>query len=329
MPYHRVVPKADRSVPAFIEPMAARAVQHLPEGREWLYELKLDGYRALLLKDGDSIRILSRRDNDLTRSYPSIVGAAANLGATRVILDGEIVAIDENGRPSFQALQHPRKHGGNTVYYAFDVLHLEDKDLTALPLQQRRAKLPEIVGQSGILISQVLKGTARQVIEAVRSMQLEGVIAKRANSMYEPGERSGAWVKLKLDRQQEFVIGGYRPNGPSVDALLVGYYEGQDLHFAAKVKAGFVPHNRSELYRQLQPLNQEPCPFVDLPSGKSRWGSGVTADEMHEMQWVKPKLVCQVRFVEWTSEGRLRHAIYLGLRSDKDAHDVRRENLAT
>jgi bifunctional non-homologous end joining protein LigD len=308
--------------------MAARAVQHLPEGPEWLYELKLDGYRALLLRDGDSIRILSRKDNDLTRSYPSVVAAATKLQLKRVTLDGEIVAIDEAGQPSFQALQHPSKHRGSIVYYAFDVLHLEGRDLTALPLQERRSKLAAIVGQSGILISQVLKGSAAQVIEAVRGLELEGVVAKRRDSVYEPGERSGAWVKLKLDRQQEFVIGGYRPNGPSVDALLVGYYEGKELRFAAKVKAGFVPHNRSELFRQLKPLEQEHCPFSDLPSGKSRWGSGVTADEMHEMTWVKPQLVCQVRFVEWTSEGRLRHAVYLGLRTDKQATDVRREELA-
>jgi bifunctional non-homologous end joining protein LigD len=313
----------------FIEPMAARAVQQLPEGREWLYELKLDGYRSLLLKDGESIRILSRKDNDLTRSYPSIVRAAAKLEATRVTLDGEIVALDEAGRPSFQALQHPRKYRGSTVYYAFDVLHLEGQDLTALPLQERRSKLPDLVDQSGILVSQALKGSAAQIIEAVRGLQLEGVIAKRLDSVYEPGQRSGAWVKLKLDRQQEFVIGGYRPNSASVDTLLIGYYDGKDLHFAAKVKAGFVPHNRSELFRQLQPLKQQLCPFVDLPSGKSRWGSGVTADEMHEMRWVNPKLVCQVRFVEWTSEGRLRHAVYLGLRSDKNAADVHREDLTT
>ena len=317
--------KSVKAVPTFIEPMAAQAVQHLPQGMEWLYELKLDGYRALILKDRDSVRIVSRKENDLTRSYPSIVAAAKKLEAKCVTLDGEIVAIDENGRPSFQALQHQKSQRASIVYYAFDMLHLEGKDLTALPLQQRRAKLPDIIGQSGLLISQVLKGSADQVIEGVRGLQLEGIVAKRRDSVYEPGERSGAWVKLKLDRQQEFVIGGYRPNGASVDALLVGYYEGKELHFGAKVKAGFVPHTRAELFRQLQPLKHERCPFSDLPTGKSRWGSGVTADEMHEMTWVKPQLVCQVRFVEWTSEGRLRHAVYLGLRTDKDAKDVRRE----
>jgi DNA ligase D-like protein (predicted ligase) len=308
--------------------MAARAVQHLPQGPEWLYELKLDGYRALILKDHESVRIVSRNEHDLTRAYPSIVAAAGKLAARCVTLDGEIVAIDGNGRPSFQALQHQKSQRTNIVYYAFDVLHLEGKDLTGLPLHSRRAKLPEVVERSGVLVSQVLKGTAEQVIETVRSMQLEGVVAKSRNSLYEPGERSGAWVKLKLDRQQEFVIGGYRPSGPSVGALLVGYYQDEELHFGAKLKAGFVPHSRSEVFRKLQPLQQPRCPFVDLPTGRSRWGGGVTADEMHEITWVKPTLVAQVRFVEWTADGRLRHAVYLGLRNDKKASDVRREQLA-
>lgn len=317
--------KAARSTPVFVEPMAAQAVQQLPAGPDWLYELKLDGYRALLLKDGDAIRILSRKNNDLTRSYPSILTAAAKLAVKRVALDGEIVAVDETGRPSFQALQHPKSHRGPIVYYAFDVVHLEGKNLSTMPLQDRRAKLPQILGQSGILLSQVLEGTAAKVIEVVRGMQLEGVIAKRRDSLYEPGERSGAWVKLKLDRQQELVIGGYRPNGRSLDALLAGYYEGKVLRFGSKVRAGFTPYSRSELVKALQLLKQERCPFLDLPTGRSRWGGGVTADEMGEMTWVKPKLVVQIRFVEWTAEGRLRHAAYLGLRSDKNAKDVRRE----
>ena len=158
-------------------------------------------------------------------------------------------------------------------------------------------------------------------------MGLEGVIAKRKNSMYEPGERSRDWVKLKLDRQQEFVIGGYRPAAPdSVDALLVGYYEGAKLRFAGKVRAGFVAHSRRELATKLKPLHVAECPFDDLPTnGSSRWGGGVTLEEMREMRWTQPKLVVQIRFVEWTAEGRLRHASYLGLRSDKSAREVIRE----
>jgi len=151
-------------------------------------------------------------------------------------------------------------------------------------------------------------------------------VAKRRDSVYTPGERSHDWVKLKLENQQEFVVGGCRPDGESsIDALLVGYYEGSKLRFAGKVRAGLVPHSRRELAAKLAPLRIPQCPFSDLPSGKSRWGGGVTADQMHEMRWTKPELIVQIRFVEWTAEGRLRHAAYLGLRPDKSAAEVRRE----
>jgi len=322
------VPHARALIPAFIEPMAARAVAHLPEGADWLYELKLDGYRALLRKSGAQIRILSRKDYDLTASYPSVVAAALRLRAERLLIDGEIVAIDASGRPSFQALQHRSGRSAHIVYYAFDLLYLDDRDLMQRPLEQRRAELARVLGESGILMSQELPGSARRVIAAVQAAQLEGVVAKRRGSVYAPGERSGAWVKLKLDRQQEFVIGGYRPAGSGVDALLVGYYEGGQLRFAAKVRAGFTPYLRAELFKRLQRLQQPQCPFSDLPTGRSRWGGGVTAEEMQEMRWVAPSAVAQVRFVEWTAEGRLRHASYLGLRSDKDPGEVVREGSA-
>jgi bifunctional non-homologous end joining protein LigD len=158
-------------------------------------------------------------------------------------------------------------------------------------------------------------------------MQLEGIIAKRKDSHYEAGERSSNWRKLKLERQQEFVVGGYRPSGEgSVDALLVGYFENRELRFAAKVRAGLVPHVRRQLARTLSDLRQKRCPFVDLPSeGSSRWGGGVSQEDMKEMEWTRPELVVQVQFVEWTAENRLRHSKYLGLRSDKAATDVSRE----
>ena len=199
-------------------------------------------------------------------------------------------------------------------------------DLTGEPLLKRRARLARVLDGSGLLPSQELPGTAAAIVEAVRGLGLEGVVAKRKDSLYEPGERSDAWQKLKLENQQEFVIGGYRPGSNGIDALLVGYYDDTGLRFAGKVRAGFVPHLRREVFKALKPHHVDECPFVDLPNSKSsRWGGGVTADEMREMQWVKPELVAQIRFVEWTAEGRLRHAAFLGLRSDKSAREVRRE----
>jgi bifunctional non-homologous end joining protein LigD len=295
--------------------MMAKLTDKLPEGEQWTYEVKWDGYRALLLKSGDRVRLLSRKDNDLTATYPTIEAAGRKLQAETATLDGEIVALDPKGRPSFQALQHRSAHRNYAiVFYAFDLLHFNGEDLTHLPLIDRQKRLASIGKGSGILLSEPLPGTPRQVIEAVSGIGLEGIVAKRKDSRYQSGERSGAWVKLKLDKQQEFVIGGYRPGPNGVDALVVGYYEGKQLRFAGKVRAA------------LKPLQTAQCPFVDLPNSKaSHWGGGVTAEQMAEMTWVKPKVVAQIRFVEFTNDGHLRHAALLGLRSDKRASEVRRE----
>jgi DNA ligase D-like protein (predicted ligase) len=316
-----------RAKPAFVTPMAAQVVKRLPEGPNWTYELKFDGYRALIIKDEQHVEVRSRKNKDLTGMYRGIAAAGSRLNADQAVVDGEIVALDAQGSPSFQALQHRGSHPGHQiVFYAFDLLHLDGRDLTAEPLLKRRALLPRVLHGSGLLSSQELPGTVAAIVEAVRGLGLEGVIAKRKDSLYEPGERSDAWQKLKLENQQEFVIGGYRPGSNGVDALLVGYYDETGLRFAGKVRAGFVPHLRREVFKALKAPHADECPFVDLPNPKSsRWGGGVTADEMREMQWVQPELVAQIRFVEWTAEGRLRHAAFLGLRSDKSAREVRRE----
>jgi bifunctional non-homologous end joining protein LigD len=307
--------------------MTARIVTSLPEGDEWSYEVKLDGYRALVIKDGERIQLRSRTGKDLTRTYQSVAAAASRLRTAQAVLDGEIVAIDESGRPSFQALQHRAAHREHTiVFYAFDLLHEDGTDLTDLPLVTRRHRLARLLGDSGLLLSIELPGTPQEVIDAVSGLGLEGVIAKRRSSRYTPGERHSSWVKLKLDRQQEFVIGGYRPGPYGVDALLVGYHDDGGLRFAAKIRAGFTPHLRREVFVHMKDHQIRRCPFVDLPHAKaSRWGGGVTAEQMADMQWVEPTLVAQVRFVEWTAEGHLRHAAFLGLRTDKPARAVRRE----
>jgi bifunctional non-homologous end joining protein LigD len=307
--------------------MAAHVVNKLPEGREWMYEVKFDGYRALLIKDADRLQIRSRNEKDMTATYPTIAAAARQLHAEQAVVDGEIVAVDSTGRPSFQALQHRSAHPGHAIaFYAFDLLHLNGVDLTRTPLEKRRADLPAVLNESGILLSSELPGSAADVIAAVTGLGLEGVIAKRRSSRYVPGERSADWLKLKLDRQQEFVIGGYRPGPHGIDALLVGYYERSVLRFAGKVRAGFTPHVRREVFARVKPLEQTDCPFSDLPNSKtSHWGGGVTPEQMQEMRWLKPNLVAQIRFVEWTADGHLRHAAFLGLRQDKRPLSIRRE----
>jgi ATP-dependent DNA ligase len=194
-----------------------------------------------------------------------------------VVLDGEVVALDASGRPSFQALQQRSAHPNHiSVYYAFDLLHLDGDDLTSRPLVERRAKLGPVVKGSGLLLSEALESTPHDVVTAVRSLGLQGIIAKRKDSRYIPGERSSAWQKLKLDRQQEFVVGGYRPGGTGVDALLVGYYEGRQLRFAGKVRAGFTPHLRRQVFMALEPLHTAKCPFVDLPTARPRTGAAAS-----------------------------------------------------
>jgi len=187
---------------------AAKPVSELPEGDEWEYEAKLDGYRGLLLRDERGVHILSRNDNDLTRNYPPIVQAATRMPMHRVALDGEIVALDKNGRPDFQALQHSsRAH--LIVFDAFDVLHLNGRDMHKQTLEKRRSKLSDVVGDSGIRVSVELPGTAANVIASVQALGLEGVVAKLRTSPYDPALED-AWVKVRFDRHQEFVVGGYQ-----------------------------------------------------------------------------------------------------------------------
>jgi bifunctional non-homologous end joining protein LigD len=309
--------------------MAAHAVTKLPEGDEWLYEPKLDGYRALLIKDGKQLQILSRNEKDLTQMYPGIAAGGLRLKAEQAVVDGEIVALSEDGRPSFQALQHRGSHQKHLiVFYAFDLLHLDGRDLMTEPLVKRRAHLPKILGEDQtIRLSRDLPGSVAEIAQALRAAGIEGVVAKRKNSLYQPGERSNDWLKLKLDRQQEFVIGGYRPAGEGgLEELLVGYYQAKRLLFAGKVRAGFVPYMRREVLDKLKPLHIAKCPFANLPDAHAgRWGAGITADQMAGMQWTKPQLVAQIRFLEWTAERRLRHAAFLGLRMDKSPREVQRE----
>jgi DNA ligase D-like protein (predicted ligase) len=317
----------DRMRARFVPPMAAELVDRLPEGDDWMYEVKLDGYRALVIKNGDRVELRSRNDKDLTRAYPEIQRAGRGLRAESAVVDGEVVAVDASGHPSFQALQHRSAHPKHAiVFYAFDLLHLDGESFEMRSLRERRAKLAAVVKDSGLLLSEPLPGTAAQVIDAVGKLGLEGVIAKRWSARYSAGQRGGAWVKLKLDKQQEFVIGGYRPGPHGIDALLVGVFEGRDLHFAGKVRAGFTPRLRRDVFAALEPLQITRCPFVDLPNAKpSRWGGGVTAEQMQEMSWVEPRIVAQIRFVEWTADSHLRHAAFLGLRADKRPRRVRRE----
>jgi DNA ligase D-like protein (predicted ligase) len=310
-----------------LEPMLALLGESLPVGPEWSYEVKWDGYRALVEKRSSDIRVWSRRGADLTRTYPGVVAAAQTIPARDVILDGEIVALDSAGRPSFQALQHRSAAVGTIVtYYAFDLLERDRRSLCDLPLVERRRELVKAVGGSAVLLSEPLPGTPKEIAAAIRRFGLEGVIAKRLDSRYEAGQQSGAWTKVKFARRQEFVVGGYRPSGNDVDALVVGYYDGRKLYAAGKVRAGMTPRDRRDLASVLSKLKRPNCPFVNVPTSRTgRWGEGITAEDMLTLVWVAPKVVVECSFTEWTAGANLRHAAFVGLRTDKKPSEVRRE----
>src|SRR5919201_3737107 len=284
-----------------VRPMLASSASDLPAGDDWSYEVKWDGYRALAIKEDGKARLSSRNLKDLTREYPSVAGAVATLRQRSLMLDGEIVAVDSRGRPSFQALHHHSTAGIHIVYYAFDILVLDGKEWRNEPLQRRRAVLRRVVAGSPVLVSEALPGTPAAIERVVRELGLEGVIAKRQTSVYLPGKRTDAWVKVKFNRRQEFVIGGYKPNATSFDSLLVGYYDGRKLYFAGKLRAGFTPQIRVDLFARIARDAIARCPFVNLPtSSSSHWGEGITEEEMTRLRWVKPRHVVEVSFVEWT-----------------------------
>ncbi len=305
--------------------MAVRAAA-VPGGPDWTYEVKWDGYRAQVVKNGADVSLASRNLRNITAQFPEIARAAGRLAARTALIDGEIVALDPRGRPSFQALHHSATRGLSLVYYAFDLLHYNGRGLMNAPLEDRRAALSRLVTDSGLLLSEPLPGSPAQIETAVRRLQLEGIVAKRRRSRYEPGRRSHAWVKVRFARHQELVIGGYKPAAVTFDSLLVGYYDGRRLMCAGKVRSGFTPHTRAGLFERLQRITVARCPFANLPTTKSgHWGEGITAEEMGALRWVKPRLVAEIAFVEWTRDGSLRHASFIGLRDDKKARDVHRE----
>ena len=293
----------------------------------WAYELKLDGYRAIAFKSGGKVRLRSRNDNDFTNRYPSVIRGLAKL-PDETVIDGELVALDGDGRPSFNALQN---HSVSTpvLFYVFDVMVLSGRDLRNEALEIRRRALEDKIIPTlaePVRYASEINATLRDLVHSVKAQGFEGVVAKRRNSLYEAGRRSGAWLKMRINRGQEFVIGGYTIGTRTFDALIFGCYEGDRLLYVARTRSGFTPATRQQLFKRFRGLETADCPFSNLPEERSgRWGQGLTKAKMADCRWLKPELVGQFEFLEWTGDHHLRHTKFVGLREDKAARDVRRE----
>ena len=328
---HRMDPPDDpeRTPPPLdLRPMLATLAKELPRRGEWAYEMKWDGIRALALVQGGRIRLTTRNGRDVTAGYPELRSMGEALGATEALLDGEIVAIDEDGHASFQRLQR-RMHVTDraavarltkqvpVVYMVFDVCWLDGRRTTGLPYTDRRRLVEalELAGPSW-QTPPVNTDDGELALDTSRDLGFEGIIAKRLDSVYEPGRRSSAWLKIKHQLRQEFVVGGWLEGKGNranrIGALVIGNYDDNDLVYAGKVGTGFTVAELERLARLLDPLARDDSPFT---------GTGVPKDT----HFVEPELVVEVRFTEWTSGGRVRNPAYLGTRDDKDPRDVVRE----
>jgi bifunctional non-homologous end joining protein LigD len=316
----RAAPSAPGKKGAEYAPMLATLASEVPGGRGWLFEIKWDGYRAVAYLRGSEPRLVSRNGNDLTDRFSTVARALSTAIKTPdCVLDGEVCALDEDGRSSFSAMQQGT---GTLVYYVFDVLELEGKPLVDLSLEERRAELERLLDRRNrtVLLSEAF-GDGVSLLEAAAANRLEGVIAKKADSRYEPGRRSRNWLKVKTHGRQEFIIAGYtRGKGrrsKSLGSLVLAVNRGNGLEYVGNCGTGFTEKEIGKLMSKLRPLERSDPPFAAVPKmPKVRKGDVV---------WVEPKLVCEVEFAEWTHDGRLRAPSYQGLREDKEAEEVRRE----
>ena len=278
----------------------------------WVYEEKYDGIRIIAEKDGSRVRLITRNLIDRTADFAEVAAAVAKLPAPTLLLDGEVVVFDPKGISRFQLFGADTRR--RPVYVVFDCLFARGRDLRAHPLAERRAVLEKEVRPAGPLrLARRLASDGFKAFEAARERGLEGIVAKDAASPYETGKRSPAWRKVKVRAEEEFVIGGYTaPEGARTHfgALLIGAFDDGKLRYAGKVGTGFTSKSLAELAQRFAPLRRPTSPFLDAP-------------RMRDATWLEPTLVGQIGFMEKTGDGRLRHPVFLGLRDDKPANEVR------
>jgi len=306
-------------------PQLATLVATPPSGDEWLHEIKYDGYRIGARVRKGRVSLYTRNGNDWTAAFPEIAGAVEKLGLDDALIDGEAAIVLADGRTSFQAMQNAGDPGkrGTLVYFVFDLLRLNGESLDTLPLDERKARLKKLVGarKTGrIRFSEHIDGNGDAFFKEACRAGLEGIISKRRDQPYRAG-RHGGWVKTKCVQRQEFVIGGFTdPEGmrAGLGALLIGYYEGERLIFSGKVGTGFTHKMALDLRARLDRIEIKASPFAPAPAG---WLG-------RNAHWVKPDLVCEVVFTEWTGDGKIRHPSFQGLRADKKPKEIVRERPA-
>ncbi len=310
-------------MPSVIKPMLATLVDDPFSDPDWLFETKWDGVRAVCFIRKGKARFISRNQIEMTAQYPELEGIAASVRGSDVVLDGEIVALDEYGVSRFQLLQRRlgRKNASEIgrlaattriAFYVFDLLYLDGFDLMSCKLLDRKQTLEQILKPSkNIRYSDHIISEGEQLFAEVARVPLEGMIAKRLESTYVQ-RRSTDWLKVKTIQQSEVVVGGYtqpRNSRAYFGALVVGLYKEGKLHYVAHTGGGFNHQTLAQTYKLMQPLKTKDCPFVERPKTNE------------PVQWIKPKLVAQVKFSEWTADGRMRHPVFLGLRQDKKPED--------
>lgn len=303
-------------------PQKALLVDHPPAGKRWVHEIKLDGFRMGVFLDRGDVRIISRRGTDYTREFPEIASAAKKLRAKQALLDGEIVVLDEHGVSRFQLLQQLGESRRGLTYFAFDLLSVDGENLTRLPLEERKKRLRKLVGGRAGLIrySPHLEADGSEVFAKACALGAEGIISKLRDGPYRVAARSSDWQKIKCVKRQEFVVGGFTdPEGSrvGVGSILVGYYERDCLRFAGKVGTGrgWSSAFGLKLRRDLEKIETDRSPFDPLPERRFS----------RNAHWVKPRLVAEVEFTEWTGDGHIRHPSLQGFRADKRPREVRRE----
>ena len=310
-------------MPEFISPQLATLEETPPDGEQWFHELKFDGYRMLCHVDGKQARFWSRSQKDWTHKFLYLGKAVKEFPAKTVILDGEVVAVDSKGRASFQKLQQAMKTGdAGFIFHIFDLLYLDGYLLTQTPLHERKRVLAELFQsvpeKSPLRYSDHIEGNGKQFFKQACEYGIEGIVSKLNNSPYE-STRSRSWIKVKCIKRQEFVIAGFLPSEksfPGFGALILGVYDKGKLIFAGRAGTGFTIQQRLDLRKKLDHLVRTSSPFAEKPRDPG----------LKNAVWVTPKLVGEVAFTEWTNEGSVRHPSFKGLREDKKATDVSRED---